>query len=801
MKLKLFTVALAACVAVLPARGNDADRAAGAEIFKKMCADCHGDKGQGVPNKFDEPLYGERTVHSLARLIDKTMPEDEPEKLDAEGSRQVALYIYDAFYSPIARAKLNPPKRDFVRLTNRQFRESVADLVGSFGQVFPPGPGTGLQGTYYNSDGMNKKARKKVSRVDTTIDFDFGEFSPTDDPRGAFPPEFIGPQGPKAGVASKDAMRRDQFSIEWQGSLLAPETGWYEFRIKTRNGARLYLNTDLGAGDSNGRDDSDARRVAATIDGWVTTGQDIRDESARVYLLGGRIYPIRVDYFKYKEKLGFVRFEWKPPHGVWELVSAPYLSPTPASRVTVVSSEFPPDDGSVGYERGTNVSKDWHEATTKASLAIAEEVVSRIRRLANVKQDDPERVAKLKQFVATFAERAFRRPLDEAQRALYVERPFSGEIQPDVALKRAVLLVLKSPRFIYPEADEKADDFGVAARLALTLWDSLPDEALRQAAAKGELRQADQARAQAERMGQDPRAKAKVSDFFSHWLAMHEAEDLSKDVKTYPGFSKEIVTDLRRSLEYFVRDVMWSESSDYKQLILSDTIMMNERLARFYGLPVPDGSGNAFKPVKFDTKQRAGIITHPFLLSMLSYHKTSSPIHRGVFLTRNVLGRFLKPPPQATEFNDDRFDPHLTMREKVTQLTGKAACMGCHVTINPLGFALENFDAIGRFRTSDANKPINPVSDYITSDGEVVKLTGPRDLAEHTADNEDARRGFVRQMFHYMVKQPTLAFGGDTLERLDAQFVANKTNMKKLLTDIATIAAVQAVDSQKTASR
>ena len=786
MKLQVSIIA-AAALFVAPLRADDADRAAGAEIYKNLCADCHGDKGQGVATKHDEPLYGERSVASLSKLIDRTMPEDEPEKCSAEDSRKVALYIYDAFYSPMARAKLNPPKRDFVRLTNRQFRESVADLIGNFGNLPAPGEGRGLPGRYYDSDGMNKKSKKRLERLDRAIDFNFDEVSPTDDPYVSQEPGETEIARANAQVDAAEKMKADQFSIEWQGSLIAPETGVYEFRIKTRNGVRLYLNSDLADGDGNRRDDSDAKRVNATIDGWVTTGPDIREETASVFLLGGRAYPLNLDYFKYKEKLGFVRFEWKPPHGVWELLAAPYLSPAAAARTAVVATNFPPDDSSVGYERGTSVSKDWHEATTKAALEVADQVVERLRRLVGGKADAPDRVEKLKEFVATFAERAFRRPLDDGQRQLYVEHPFV-DVAPDVAVKRAVLLILKSPRFLYPELEQKADDFTTASRLAIALWDSLPDAPLREAAARGEVRTPDQVRAHAERMVQDPRTKAKVGDFFHHWLAMQEADDLSKDAVTYPGFTQEIVADLRRSLEYFVRDVMWSEGSDYRQLVLSDSIMMNARLARFYGAPVPEGGG--FAPVKFDAAQRAGVITHPFLLSMFAYHKSSSPIHRGVFLTRNVLGRLLKPPPQAIEFKDDRFDPTLTMREKVTQITNKTACMSCHVTINPLGFSLENFDAVGRFRTTDANKPIDPASDYITSDGDTVRLTGPRDLAKHTAESEDARRGFVRQMFHYMVKQPTLAYGGDTLERLDAQFLGSNANMRKLLTEIATTAAM-----------
>jgi hypothetical protein len=273
MKSTFFTTALLMLFASDALSGGDEDRAAGAEIYRTLCVDCHGDKGQGVPNKFDEPLYGERSVQSLARLIHKTMPDDAPEKCIDEDARKVALYIYDAFYSPMARAKLNPPKRDFVRLTNRQLRESVADLIGSFTPSLPVGDGNGLAGKYFDSDGMNKRSKMKLQREDREIAFDFGELSPTDDPALQPPPEFIGPPSPPT-TADVQPMKRDQFSIEWQGSLLAPETGWYEFRIKTRNGVRLYLNTDLAEGDSNRRDDSAAKRATATIDGWVTTGQE-----------------------------------------------------------------------------------------------------------------------------------------------------------------------------------------------------------------------------------------------------------------------------------------------------------------------------------------------------------------------------------------------------------------------------------------------------------------------------------------------------------------------------------------------
>ena len=685
---------------------EEAIKEEGAAIYKRLCADCHGAKGEGVAKKYDEPLFGERSLVSLAKYIDKTMPEDEPEKLDAAGSEAVARYIYGAFYSPEARARNHPPKHELARLTNRQFQESVADLIGSFRPVVQPASPTGLKAEYFQSNGMNKKEKRIFEREDKALDFDFAEGSPGEE------------------------IKPDQFSIAWNGSLLAQETGFYEFKIVTPNGARLYVNADFRSGDSNSRDDSDAKRENTLIDAWVSSGDTVREETAKIFLLGGRAYSIRLDYFKYKDKRGSVRLEWKPPHGAWSVLRAPHITPVVVPRVAVITTPFPADDSSLGFERGTSISKEWHAATTKAAIEAANEVVSRLSRLGGPAKEAPDIADRLKDWAAMFAHRAFRRPLTPELRELYVNRVFTPDVAPEIGLKRSVIAVLKSPRFLYPEFTE-GDDFATAARLALGMWDSLPDASLLAAAEKGELRTPEQVRAQAARMMNDPRTKMKLATFFNHWLGTGEADSLAKDPKAFPEFDAGTIADLRRSLDRFVEDVVWSEKSDYREILLADYVFMNERLAKFYGAPTPEGGD--FAPVKFDDGKHAGIFTHPFLLSLHSYSKTTSPIHRGVFLTRSIMGRMLKPPPQAIEFKDDRFDPSLTMREKVTEITNKTSCMSCHVTINPLGFALENFDAVGRFRTTDNSKPVNPVSDYTTSDGDTVKLSGPRDIATHAA--------------------------------------------------------------------
>ncbi|RYD45061.1 MAG: DUF1592 domain-containing protein [Verrucomicrobiaceae bacterium] len=494
-----------------------------------------------------------------------------------------------------------------------------------------------------------------------------------------------------------------------------------------------------------------------------------------------------------------VSLEWKIPRGEWTVVAAPYLSTAAASHVAVVSTTFPADDASEGYERGTGISKDWHEATTAAAIDAANQVVARLPRLSGVNEDAPDRVAKLKEFTAAFAERAFRRPLSDESRQLYVERPFEGDLAPDQAVKRAVILILKSPRFLYPELGKEKDDFTVASRMALGLWDSVPDAKLLELAKAGQLHTPDQVKVEAQRMAADPRAKAKLNEFFQRWLKLDVESDLNKDPAAFPGFDATLVADLRRSLELFVEQVVWSERSDYRELIEADYLLFNDRLASYYGVSVPEGGG--FQPVKFDPAQRAGVLTHPYLLARLSHHNITSPIHRGVFLTRNVLGGFLKPPPEAIAFDDHKFDPGMTMREKVVEMTRNASCMTCHETINPLGFSLENFDPVGRFRTVEGDKPVNPVSDFLTTEGETLRLAGPRDVAAHAVKSDAARQGFIRQVFQFTIKQNPAVYGHDTIGKLDTAFTASGHNVRSLLAEINTTAALSGIPNPDQAQR
>ena len=731
----------------------------GAGIYRQLCVKCHGRNGEGVKGKYDDALYGDWSVEKLARVIAKTMPEDAPEKCVGPDAEAVARYIHEAFYSRAARARNHPARVELVRLTNRQYLNTVADLINHFaGDDHSTNNWGGLRGRYFSAKGLNDD-KKIFDRVDRQVDFDYGTGHPDSNRSGT-----------------------NEFSMQWRGSVQAQETGEYQFIVKTPNGIRLWVN------------DEDQALIEATV-----SSGGLNEHKAALRLIGGRAYPLRLDYFKSTEKRAAVSLQWQPPHGVQEPIPARNLSPERAPSTLVITTPFPPDDSSVGYERGVAVSKAWDEATTQAAIEVANHVVARLDRLSRSKPADTNRSAKVEAFCQKFVETAFRRPLNDEQRRLFVSSRLKSAQKLEDGVKRVVLLALKSPRFLYLGLERaKPDDFVVAERLSFALWDSLPDRELKKLAAQGGLRRREQVVEQARRMLADPRARAKMQYFLHQWLQMNRVEDLSKDATLYPGFTPEIIADLRTSLDLFLDQAVWSGASSYRELLLADYLYVNDRLAKFYGLKTT--ATDDFVRVPLGPKERSGVVTHPYLLSAFSYPKSTSPIHRGVFLTRNIVGRALKPPPMAVVFKDADFAPHLTMREKVTELTRPQACQSCHSVINPLGFSLEQYDAVGRFRTEENGRSIDAVGDYTTDEGETIRFQGARDLAEFAVGSEHAQHAFIEQLFHQVVKQPMLAYGPEVMSQLRQSFVESEFNLRKLLVDIASLSALHGLEKKVAAT-
>ena len=264
-----------------------------------------------------------------------------------------------------------------------------------------------------------------------------------------------------------------EFRANWQGSIFIPDTGEYDFAVKTENATRLWVDD----------------KVRPLIDASVKSGNDTQYR-ASIYLLGGRAYPLRVELSRAKEKTSSIALEWKLPRRTFEVVPRKNLSPNPFPETFVLKTPFPPDDRSVGYERGTSISKAWDQATTDAAIEVAGYVMAHLKELAGVGDDaSSDRKQKLRDFCQRFVERACRRPLSDEQKAFYIDRRFKETSDLDTAVKRVVLLVLKSPRFLYREiGNGRLDAYDVASRLSFGLWDSLPDQPLLDTAASGQLK-------------------------------------------------------------------------------------------------------------------------------------------------------------------------------------------------------------------------------------------------------------------------------------------------------------------------
>jgi cytochrome c553 len=746
-----------------------ADGPTGEQIYRQRCASCHGASGEGTQDGYSRPLAGDKSAAQLARLIAKTMPKDADEKCSADEAARVAAYIFEAFYSPAAQARNHPPRVELSRLTVNQYRNAVADLVGTFRSPGRWDAQRGLRAVYFKSYGFRRN-NQVFDRMDPEVHFDFG-------------------------TASPDAVKiePDRFSIRWEGSVLAPETGEYEFIVHTEHATRLWVND----------------RKRPLIDAFVKSGNDT-EYRASIFLLGGRAYPLRLDFAKGKQGepdgkkdkskpppvKASVALEWKLPQRTAEVIPSRNLSPNAFPETFVVTTAFPADDRSIGYERGTSVSKAWDQAATEAALETAGYVAGHLRDLAGLSASEGEQ--KLRDFCKRFAERAFRRPLTAEQQKFFVERLLAGPGDLEIKAKRFVLLVLKSPRFLYREVGGEGDPFDVAARMSFALWDSLPDQELWDAATKGRLATREQVTAQAERMLTDLRAHGKLRDFFFSWLKVNPPPDLSKDPKQFPGFDRAVASDLRTSLDLFLEDVAWGLAGDFRELFLTDSLYLNGRLARLYGADLPADA--PFQKVPCKSGERAGVLSHPYLLATFAYTSSSSPIHRGVFLARNVLGQVLRPPPEAFTPLPASLHPELTTRERVTLQTRPQACQSCHGMINPLGFTLENFDALGRFRDQEKGRPIDATGTYETRAGKVVQFHGLRDLATFLAGSDEAQEAFVERLFHHLVKQPVRAYGPRKLVDLRRSFADNRYNIRKLMVDVVATSALGVAEDKRKAA-
>jgi hypothetical protein len=350
-----------------------------------------------------------------------------------------------------------------------------------------------------------------------------------------------------------------------------------------------------------------------------------------------------------------------------------------------------------------------------------------------------------RQIVSNLARRAFRRPVTDADIARLMSFYEAGRKERDFdrGIERTVAAVLVSPDFLYrtirgtqparASGDVALTEHELAARLSFFLWNTGPDEELFKLAASRELSKPAVLEAQATRMLADPKASSLVTNFAMKWLGLDRLEGLKPDELIFTSYSPQLGLDLVVEAQAFVRSVLL-ENRPMIELLTSDRTYVNDRVARHYGITGVNGS--QFRWVTLTDTNRLGLLGKGAVLMRTSYPDRTSPVLRGAWVLERIIGAPPTPPPPGVEANLSQRpgETPRTVRARLEQHRENATCRQCHAAIDPMGLALENFDAIGQFRTVDRqaeNQPIDASTVLPTG----LAIDGPDDLRAYLSSN------------------------------------------------------------------
>jgi hypothetical protein len=283
----------------------------------------------------------------------------------------------------------------------------------------------------------------------------------------------------------------------------------------------------------------------------------------------------------------------------------------------------------------------------------------------------------------------------------------------------------------------RISDTELASRLSFFLWSSIPDDELLKLAIDGQLHQPAVLEKQTRRMLADPKARALVTNFANQWLFLRELKNANPDVTVFPDFDDNLRQAFQRETELLFESVL-RENRSVLDLLDSDYTFVNERLARHYG--IPNVYGPDFRRVPVPGDARRGLLGHGSLQLVTSNPNRTSPVMRGKWILENLIGTDAPlPPPDVPPLEDKPTATARSVRERIEQHRASPACAGCHKIMDPIGLAMENFDAVGRWRTVDEGVAIDASAQLV--DG--TPLNGPATLRRALLDR---RESFIRSM-------------------------------------------------------
>ncbi len=454
---------------------------------------------------------------------------------------------------------------------------------------------------------------------------------------------------------------------------------------------------------------------------------------------------------------------------------------------TAPASSFVPEAGQFGFDNaalGATLSDVVIEQFETAARDLAANAVLDLPALLDCDTATSGEDACAEEFIERFGRRAFRRPLDQDELSRY-QALYASQKQLygfDKAIELVLSAFLQSPHFLYRiELDPPASEgvvpvrgFEMASRLSYFLWGTAPDEALLTAAEDGLLETPEDVRREAERMLDSESGTRAIQNFFAQWANAQRLPLLERDEAAFPVTVPEL---LREELDRYVSHV-FREAGTWEALLTSNTTLLNEELASFYG--VPGVTGSEWQVVELDQTRYAGILTRGALLAVLGHPDQPSPVLRGKFIREQIFCDPPPPPPCDADTSLPPVDPEATAREQLEQKTSGAECAACHSFLNPPGFAFDHFDQNGKWRDDDHGLPLDTTGDLTLTDVDGA-FDDHLDIIERLPESADAEACLVTHFFRYTYGRDVTTADTCTQADLETTFSASGGNLRDLM--------------------
>ena len=463
-----------------------------------------------------------------------------------------------------------------------------------------------------------------------------------------------------------------------------------------------------------------------------------------------------------------------------------------------VASTLPVDEHTNGFSNNAavlTVSALHAEKYVLASETLATAAVANLDSLAPCELGAETECAA--EFAQDFGRRAFRRPLtpeDEQYLLAAFQLGYDGGSYAE-GIEVMIRAALQSPHFLYrveqgrpdaanPESLVRLTAFELATRLSYLLWASGPDDALLDAAARGELETRDQVAAKAREMLDDPRARPAIAEFFKQWLGTSRLDVTSKNQTLFPAYSSEVRTAMAQELPAFVEHVLWEGDHKFESLLTSPVAFVTPALAEIYGAEVADSTSGRPQAVELPGEQnRAGILTQAGFLSVQAHPDQTSPVLRGKFVRAKLMCDPPPPPPPDAEIQPPAADSAVTARDRFSaHADAGGSCFGCHQLMDPIGFAFEHFDAIGQYREQEGGETIDVSGEIVGAAGALAgEFVGVRELAGKLAQSTLVRDCVATQWFRYSSGRNEVAPDACSLGQLRGAFEASNGDLIELV--------------------